>query len=310
MMSEIKPLFDEINKALIGRGDTVLKCLTALVAGGHVLLEDSPGVGKTTLSKAVAAAAGLKTKRVQFTPDTQPSDITGFTMWDAEQKKFRFHEGAVQTHVLLADEINRTSPRTQSALLQAMEEGAVSEEGITTELEKPFMVIATQNPFGAAGTMQLPHSQLDRFMMKLSLGRPTADELKEMILTRGTGAPEIRSVGSREEILSFREKAARVKISDAASEWIARLTELTHSNENIAQGASPRAALSLAAAARAAAFIDGRDYVLPEDIAALFADCFAHRLVLSSAAGMESGAARAVCGEILKSCPPPHILKR
>ena len=307
MREDIKQLYDEIDRALIGRGETVRRCIIALIGGGHILLEDLPGVGKTTLSKAVAAAAGLKTKRVQFTPDTLPGDITGFMMWDAEKREFRFREGAVMTNILLADEINRTSPRTQSALLQAMEEGCVSEEGITAELEKPFMVIATQNPLGAAGTMPLPHSQLDRFMMKLSPGFPSREELKEMVLTRAEGSPEIRAVFDRERVLAAREGAARVGISEAAADWIAELIAATHSDGRISQGASPRAALSLAAAARASAYIDGREYVLPADIADIFADCIAHRIILSGSAARSGLDERAVCGELLKAVPPPHI---
>ena len=307
MREDIKQLFDEIDRALIGRGETVRRCLIALLGGGHILLEDLPGVGKTTLSKAVAAAAGLKTKRVQFTPDTLPSDITGFMMWDAEKHEFRFREGAVMTNLLLADEINRTSPRTQSALLQAMEEGTVSEEGMTAELEKPFMVIATQNPAGAAGTMPLPHSQLDRFMMKLSLGQPSRGEIKEMILTRTAECPEIRTVFDKERVLAARDETARVGISEAAAEWIAALIGATHTDERISQGASPRAALSLAAAAKASAYIEGREYVLPADISDIFADCIAHRLILSGAASREGISARGICAGILRDVPPPHI---
>ena len=184
MSNYAKKIFDEVNKSLKGKEKAVKKAVVTLAASGHLLLEDVPGVGKTTLSKALAAAAGLETKRVQFTPDTLPSDITGFTLWDAASGQFRFHSGAVMTNILLADEINRTSPRTQAALLQAMEEKCVSEDGKTYKLESPFMVIATQNPYGSAGTMPLPNSQLDRFMMKISLGRPTQTELSELLLHR------------------------------------------------------------------------------------------------------------------------------
>lgn len=302
MIEKISKIYNEVNSVLIGCDEAVKKCIIALIAGGHILLEDSPGVGKTTLSKAIAAAVGLKTKRVQFTPDTLASDIIGFTMWDAEQKKFRFHEGAVMTNILLADEINRTSPRTQSALLQAMEEGCVSEEGITMKLEKPFMVIATQNPFGSAGTMPLPHSQLDRFMMKLSLGRLDTSLLKELILSRGVERERVKTIVTREELLKLQSEASSVHISENLAMWLAEL--VTAVRERTVQGLSPRAALSIAQAARAAAYCEGRDFVIPSDISELFADCAAHRIYITDGAGIT---AQEICEEVLKAVKPPHI---
>ena len=308
MNDTVKKIYDEVRRAVVGKDGQVLKCVIALAAGGHLLIEDIPGVGKTTLAKSLAAAAGLGSKRIQFTPDTLPTDITGFTMWDAGLKKFRFHEGAVMTNILLADEINRTSPRTQSALLQAMEEGEVSEEGETFELEKPFMVIATQNPFGSAGTQPLPLSQLDRFMMKLSLGRPGKELLRDLLIERTAAeGVQIKAVCGREDILAMQRSAREVFLSEAAAGWIADLTEQTHRSELISQGASPRAAISLAAAAKASAFADGRDFVVPNDITLLFADCTAHRIVLSPRAEAEGMDASAVCEAVLKELPPPHI---
>lgn len=308
MNDTARKIYDEVRRAVVGKDAQVLKCVIALAAGGHLLLEDIPGVGKTTLARSLAAAAGLRSKRVQFTPDTLPTDITGFTMWDAGLKKFRFHEGAVMTNILLADEINRTSPRTQSALLQAMEEGEVTEEGETFELEKPFMVIATQNPFGSAGTQPLPLSQLDRFMMKLSLGRPAKDTLRDLLIER-TAAEKVKTeaVCGRDEIVAMQTAAREVYLSEAAAGWIADLCEYTHNSELIAQGASPRAAISLAAAAKASAFTDGRDFVVPNDIAMLFSDCTAHRILLSARAESEGMDPAAVCEAVLKELPPPHI---
>lgn len=308
MNETAKKIYDEVRRSLTGKDMQVKKCVIALAAGGHLLIEDIPGVGKTTLAKALAASAGLKVKRVQFTPDTLPTDITGFTMWDAGLKKFRFYEGAVMTNILLADEINRTSPRTQSALLQAMEEGEVSEEGETFELEKPFMVIATQNPYGSAGTQPLPMSQLDRFMMKLSLGRPDRELLAGLLIERTAAQlPQSKAVCGREDILAMQSAVREVYLSEAAAGWIAALTELTHRSELVSQGASPRAAISLAAAAKAAAYIDGRDFVVPDDIALLFSDCTAHRIQLSDRAEAEGMSGSEVCERILKELPPPHI---
>lgn len=308
MNSSVKKIYDQVCRAVVGKDICVKKSVIALAAGGHLLIEDIPGVGKTTLAKSLAAAAGLKVKRIQFTPDTLPTDITGFTMWDAGLKKFRFHEGAVMTNILLADEINRTSPRTQSALLQAMEEGEVSEEGETFELEKPFMVIATQNPFGSAGTQPLPLSQLDRFMMKLSLGRPGRELLSSLLIERTAAQPPVtENVCDREEILEMQRAVREVYLSEAAADWIAELVELTHNSEMISQGASPRAAISLAAAAKAAAYTDDRDFVIPDDIALLFADCTAHRITLSERAQAEGRDEKEVCEELLKQLPPPHI---
>lgn len=307
MSNKARTIYEEVKKSLIGKDDAVKKAVVALTAGGHLLLEDIPGVGKTTLSKALAAAVGLETKRIQFTPDTLPSDITGFTMWDAEKREFRFHSGAVMTNILLADEINRTSPRTQSALLQAMEEKCVSDEGKTYALKDPFMVIATQNPLGSAGTMPLPPSQLDRFMLRLSLGRPDKGRLAELITAHSDDGAEIAEVCTREELLELRSKAAEVYFSEPLAEWVARLTEATHASEFTLQGLSPRGALSLVSAAKAAAYFDGRDHALPCDVAYLFTNAAAHRLILSPKALAGGVSAEEICEEILKSEPPPHV---
>lgn len=308
MQTKATELINEISGQLFGKEAIVRLAVTALIAGGHLLIEDLPGVGKTTLAKSLAAASGLDCKRVQFTPDTLPADITGFTMWDEGRKCFRYREGAVMTNILLADEINRTSPRTQSALLQAMEEGEISEEGETIPLRKPFMVIATQNPFGSSGTQPLPDSQLDRFMMKISVGLPDNGELAKIVAERSqNGGREVRAVCGGSDITDIQAQAMETFLSPEAARWIADLICRTHESPLIEQGSSPRGAIALARAAKAAAFIGGRDFVLPEDIAALFADCVAHRLLLSPQAQAEGLDARGVCGRILKELPPPHI---
>lgn len=308
MSNYAKKIFDEVNKSLKGKEKAVKKAVVTLAAGGHLLLEDVPGVGKTTLSKALAAAAGLETKRVQFTPDTLPSDITGFTLWDAASGQFRFHSGAVMTNILLADEINRTSPRTQAALLQAMEENCVSEDGKTYKLESPFMVIATQNPYGSAGTMPLPNSQLDRFMMKISLGRPTQTELSELLLHRAEQPKtEINAVCGREEVLKMQVDCDKIFFSQPIAEWLAALIEATNCDENVAQGVSPRGAIAIMKAAKAMAYFDERDYVLPADIAEIFTESAAHRLVLTPNAAAQSVKADDICTKILVNSLPPHM---
>lgn len=299
-------ILDEMNKVLIGKEDVVRKLLIVLLSGGHILLEDIPGVGKTSLAKSAAIICGLDSKRIQFTPDTLPTDVTGFTMWDERTHEFRFHKGTVMTNILLADEINRTSARTQSALLQAMEENCVTEDGVTYRLEPPFSVIATQNPLGSAGTMPLPLSQTDRFMMKLSIGRPTEKELSKIIMTRHTYSESdyspVSAVCGRTAFLELMSEVSDIYISEAMCDWMAKLIEATHHNENIRCGASPRAAVQLSRAAKAAAFLRGGSFVSPEDAAFVFTDVIAHRLVI--AAGSDSAA---LCRDILKANKPPHL---
>ncbi len=307
MENKSKAIYNEVKKALIGKDEVVKQCIIALLAGGHILIEDTPGVGKTTLAKAIAKATGLKTKRVQFTPDTLPSDITGFTMWDAERGEFRFHEGAVMTNLLLADEINRTSPRTQSALLQAMEEGSVSEEGETFQLEQPFIVIATQNPLGSAGTMELPHSQLDRFMMRLSIGGLKEEELSDLIFHRAdSGKPQINTVCDKDDVLKMREEVNEVFLSKAIADWVAKLINQVNKNSLVMQGVTTRAALSLSSVAKASAYFYERDFVLPTDVSEAFVNCISHRIVLTSKALLDGVDPKDLCEDALKCCPPPH----
>lgn len=301
-------VIDEVKKAVVGKDDVLQKVFFTILAGGHVLLEDIPGVGKTTMALAFSRALGLVYRRVQFTPDVMPSDLTGFTVFDKAAGRMIYQPGALLCNLLLADELNRATSRTQSALLEAMEEGQVTVDGEVHAIPQPFLVIATQNPAGASGTQLLPDSQMDRFMMRLSIGYPNAeDELA--LLRRAAGArmlDEVRQVMTPEALSAMREKVARVYISEELLAYIVTLVRRTREHKEIAQGASPRATLALAAASRAAAFYDGRDYVVPEDIRALFCDTLAHRLLLHPGVGAAAGA-RVLAEDIFHAVKPPKV---
>ena len=257
--------------------------LLAILAGGHILLEDIPGVGKTTMALAFSKALGLDYNRVQFTPDVMPSDITGFTLYNKEAGRMEYQPGAVLCNLFLADELNRATSRTQSALLEAMEEGQVTVDGVSHPVPRPFLVIATQNPAGASGTQPLPDSQMDRFMVRLSLGYPAPADEMDMVRRRQGGNPldSVEQVVDREGLLALREKAGAVYLSDEVLDYIVRLVGATREHPMILQGASPRATLALAAMAKAAALVRGRDYVNPEDVELVFPDVVPHRLLLS-----------------------------
>lgn len=281
-----KQIMQEVKKAIIGKDRVVEKVMIAILAGGHVLVDDIPGVGKTTLATAFSKAMNLKQNRVQFTPDVMPSDITGFSMYNKVKNIFEYREGSVMCNLFLADEINRTSSKTQSALLEAMEEGKVTVDGVTRELPRPFTVIATQNPVGSIGTQMLPESQLDRFMFCVSMGYPTV--LEEIIMLKGKeeGAPleRVEPVVSIMEVEQMKQEAEQVFIHDEVYEYIVKLVHATRKSENISLGISPRGSVSITRAARAAAYLKGKDYVSPHEVQEVFADACAHRILLSSKA--------------------------
>ena len=292
---------------IIGKRREVRLTVTALLAGGHVLIEDVPGVGKTTLAATLARAAGLDFRRAQFTPDVTASDITGFNIYNRRSESFEFTEGLVMTNILLADEINRASPKTQSALLEAMEEGRVTVDGKTIKIPEPFMVIATQNPSGFVGTYPLPEAQLDRFALKLTMGYPALDEEIAIVSSRETKNPidSIRPVANVQLVRFLSALAASVRIDEALVRYIVTLVSATRNHRMISLGASPRASLALKRLAQCYAFMHSREYVIPEDIADLFVAAVSHRLTIRQEAKLGGVDAEAVAREILRSTQAP-----
>ena len=300
-------ILGEVKKAVVGKDDVLAKVLLAILARGHILLEDIPGVGKTTMALAFSKALSLKYNRVQFTPDVMPSDITGFSIYNKATGAMEYQPGAVLCNLFLADELNRATSRTQSALLEAMEEGQVTVDGVSHPVPQPFLVIATQNPAGASGTQLLPDSQMDRFMIHLSIGYPApADEL-DMVRRKQKGNPleQVRQVLDLDGLAALRDRADRVYVSDEVLDYIVRLVGATRSHPMILQGASPRATLALTAMAKAAALVRGRDYVLPEDVSLVFGDVVPHRLLLSPRA--EADRSFDPASELLERVPAPRI---
>ena len=299
----------EVNKVVLGKGDIVRKVLLAILAQGHVLLEDVPGVGKTTLAKAFSKTLGLDSKRVQFTSDTLPSDIIGFSVFDKADGKLKYQSGAIMTNLLLADEINRTSTKTQAALLEAMEERRVTVDGKTHPLPQPFFVLATQNPVGSAGTQLLPPAQLDRFLLCLSMGYPDRESQVELMKERHHADPlaQVRPVTDAAALCGLMDAAAMTFVADPVYDYTARLLEATRCHESLQLGLSPRAGLALCRAAKARAFLHARDYVLPEDVAEAAPDVCAHRLVLAPRARLHDETARSVLAEILERVPQPAV---
>lgn len=288
MEGKIGALRNEIGKVIKGKGDVVDKVLCAMLAGGHILLEDIPGVGKTTLAMAIARSMGLSYRRVQFTPDVLPSDIVGFSMFNSQTKEFEYREGAIFANLFLADEINRTSPKTQSALLEAMEEEKVTVDGEEHTLPSPFTVIATENPVGSSGTQMLPESQLDRFMVCLSMGYPAHGDAVDILKNDGAKSlKELHEIVTAEEWAALKARAEDCFVSDELYDYVVRLTEATRENQYFLLGASPRASIALLRMARAMAVLEGRDYVVPEDIKAVYYDVFAHRVKLDTMAKAE-----------------------
>lgn len=273
----------EVSRILAGKDEVIVKALLAILAGGHILMEDIPGMGKTTLAVALSGALGLDYNRVQFTPDVLPSDITGYSIFDRSSNLLIYQKGAVLCNLFLADELNRATSRTQSALLQAMEEGKVTVDNQTYPVPQPFIVIATQNPVGAKGTQMLPDSQLDRFMLRLSLGYPSHEDEMEIVRRRQQGitADTARQVVSREDLLAMKKETEQIYVKDVVLDYIVTLCEKTRSHPGIVQGASPRASLALTALARAVAWLQDRDYVLPRDVRFVYHDCIDHRLIWS-----------------------------
>ena len=307
IVEQSKQIISEVNKAFIGRNDMVEKVLMTIYAGGHVLLEDCPGVGKTTLAIAFSHALGLSSKRIQFTPDTLPSDITGFTMFNRETNQLEYIDGAANCQLLLADEINRTSPKTQSALLEVMEEHTITVDGKTHVLPLPFICIATQNPLGFSGTQPLPESQLDRFMVCLSIGYPTLEKQMKILSAQRYHNPlqDLKTVTNGQNILEIQDYLNSVRMTDGVMAYAIRLCEATRNHALVELGVSPRGVSALVKMSRANAILKGRNYVVPEDVQNVFLDVCAHRLVLKPQAQVNGVGAKGILEKIMEQVKPP-----
>ena len=302
-------ILKQVRQVIVGKDDVLQWVLAAILAKGHILLEDVPGVGKTTMALTYSKVLSLDYSRVQFTPDVLPSDITGYSIPDARTGEIVYQKGAVICNLFLADELNRATSRTQSALLEAMEEGQVTVDGISHPLPSPFVVIATQNPVGAAGTQLLPDSQMDRFIVRLSLGYPEPKEEIAMVMDRQGGNPlhKLTALLTKENLVAMQDEVESTYIQDSVVKYIVDLIVATRNNEDILRGASPRATLAVTAMAKAMARIRGRDYVLPSDVQEVFAKTVAHRLLLSAKAEDRRISVEQVLEEIIKQVPAPKM---
>ena len=300
-------IVENVSKVIVGKKSIVEHALSAVVAQGHILIEDVPGVGKTMLAKSISASIGCSFKRIQFTPDLLPSDIVGISIYNQRTGEFQFRAGPVMAQMVLVDEINRATPKTQSALLEAMEELQVSVDGDSRTLDRPFVVIATQNPIEYEGTFPLPEAQLDRFLMRISIGYPSFAEEMSIIEQQEQVHPinELRSVATPEDIIDLQEACKNIYVDNTVREYIVSLIDATRNHENVSLGASPRASLGMFRAARGLAILRDRDYVIPDDIKELAYAVLAHRLILSPSARMRGLHTGQIISNLLESVPIP-----
>ncbi|WP_196593697.1 AAA family ATPase [Pectinatus sottacetonis] len=308
---KMREIIDEMKKAVVGKDEVLEKILMAVLAGGHILIDDIPGVGKTTISRTLAKVLGLSQKRIQFTPDILPSDITGFSMYDKKTGEFHYMPGAAMTNILLADEINRTSPRTQSALLEVMEEGTVTVDSVTRRVPEPFITIATQNPLGFAGTQELPESQIDRFLIKLTLGYPSISE--EIEILKGTyndTEEQLKGILTVRELLELQQETKKIHVDDSIYEYIAKLAKATRESKYISLGVSPRGSIALINMAKARAMFFARSYVQPGDVLSSIQSVFSHRLLINGKAGLEHLSTEIILNKIVQAIPLPQITEQ
>ena len=305
-------IINEVKKVIKGKDIVIKKVLTSMLAQGNILIEDVPGVGKTTLALAFSKAMALECRRMQFTPDVMPSDITGFSIYNKNIQDFQYKQGAIMTNLFLADEVNRTSSKTQSALLEVMEEGRVTVDGITRSVPKPFIVIATQNPIGSIGTHILPESQLDRFMIKLTIGYPDVESEISILKGKQNNVPldNIEEVATKEDVIAMQEQVEDVFVHDDIFDYIARLVSETRNNSLIELGISPRGTVALTQIAKASAFVNDRDYVIPEDIMECFEDVVSHRIILSQKAKMNNYTVSDVISDVRSKISQGKKVKR
>lgn len=311
LISLLKSASDEIRKSVIGKDHIIIKILMTACAGGHILLEDIPGVGKTTMAVAFSKALSLKYNRMQFTSDVMPADVTGFYMPNRSTGEFEWRPGAVFCNLFLADEINRTSSKTQSALLEAMEERSVTVDSVTRPLPAPFIVLATQNPCGSAGTQNLPESQLDRFMIRLTMGYPDAADEAAILKAKAqkSSLPEVNAVMTADDLITLRNTADSIFVSDEIFDYIARLSEATRKDSRLELGVSPRGSLAAAAMAKSAAMFSGRSYVIPSDVNLIYTDVCAHRVIPAKVRGRlpDDGEVRQILENICSGVAAPKL---
>lgn len=304
-------VISEVKKVVIGKDEIIIKVLLSILAGGHILIEDIPGVGKTTLAVALSKALSLDYKRLQFTPDVLPTDVTGFNILNKQTQRFEYKAGAALTNLFLADEINRTSSKTQSALLEIMEEGKVTVDGVTRKAPDPYIVIATQNPIGSIGTQMLPESQMDRFIVRLTMGYPSVENEVMMLKAKQSLVPvdNVRAVVSAQDIINARNEVENIYVSDQVFDYIARLAEATRNHQYIKLGLSPRGTIALLRMTKATALLKGRDYVIPDDVAYTFSDVTLHRVIFNSKAKINGISGEQILKDILAAVEIPRIVR-
>ncbi len=306
--SLVHALINNVRKVIVGKDEAIELTLIALLCKGHVLIEDVPGVGKTTLAAALARSLDCSFNRIQFTPDVTPSDVTGFTMYNAQTGDMEYREGVVMTQILLADEINRTSPKTQASLLEVMEEGQVTVDGVTRALPRPFMVLATQNPIDFVGTYPLPEAQMDRFFLRVMIGYPSSEEEMDVLDRFSSQVSPLKSlqpVCDAAEIIAMQEVIGTVYASREVRSYVATIVAATRANPSLQLGASPRGAIALVRAAQACAVLAGRGYILPDDVRRMAHSVLSHRLILTPEARMKGISAEAILSGIIDTLPVP-----